>query len=61
MREEGTEGKKEKDGESVGVDVILGSDSLSYFNGQCEECVAAGCSPRIRSSVTSSGPVCFVK
>lgn len=48
-------------GECVGLDVVLGSDSLRYFNGWRVECVAAGRSPRIRSSVTSSGPVCFTK
>lgn len=44
-----------------GLSVALGSDSLRYFNGWCVECVAAGRSPRIRFSVTSSGPVCFTK
>lgn len=38
------------------LDVAAGSDSLRYFNGRCVECVAAGCSPGIRSSVTSGGP-----
>lgn len=52
---------REQAGECVGLDVVLGSDSLRYFNGWCVECVAAGRSPRIRSSVTSSGPVCFTK
>lgn len=50
---------REQAGECVGLDVVLESDSLRYFNGWCVECVAAGCSPRIRSSVTSSVPVCF--
>ena len=47
--------------ECAGLDVVPGSDSLRYFNGWRVECVAAGRSPRIRSSVTSSGPVCFTK
>lgn len=51
----------ERAGECVGQGVALGSDSLRYFNGWRVECVAAGRSPRIRSSVTSSGCVCFTK
>lgn len=51
----------ERAGECVGLDSVLGSDSLRYFNGWRVECVAAGHSPRIRSSVTSSRPVCFTK
>lgn len=49
------------EGECAGLDVVLGSDSLQYFNGRRVECVAAGHSPRIGSSVTSSGPVWITK
>lgn len=53
--------RAERTGTCGGLDVALRSDSLRYFNGWCVECVAAGHSPRIRSSVTSSRPVCFTK
>lgn len=53
--------RREQAGVCAGLDAAPGSDSLRYFNGWCVECVAAGRSPRNRSSVTSAGPVCFIK
>ena len=48
--------ESEQAGECVLLDAAAASDSLRYFNGRCVECAAAGCSPEIRSSVTSGRP-----